>query len=256
MSSPSTPPYLPASLLPVDPDSKLLFWKGRASVGLTSAELEGILERARSDDFYLGGAGIRERTALRVLALAIDPDTGDSLLHIAASSFRPLLAVQEVIGQTEQRSCGLDRTGPSRHCALESVMIHQNYAGDSVLHIAAHRGVQKIVTYLYRTFCHNRSNGDLDLTEQFVDGEPSGLPEFDPAEEFLGDEEIREQRLAFLTLPNAAGLTAADVARFVGHDDVAGWLDRTVSLLDPDGDFTPEDIPRVIKEASWRNDCE
>lgn len=250
MSSPSPQPSL-ASLLPVSPDSKLLFWTGRGATGLSPREIQGMIERARSGDFWIGHYDVPEIIALKALALAIDPETGDSLLHIAAASTCEPLAVQEVIAQTTQRSCGLDRSVGPRQRALESLLMHQNYAGDSVLHVAARSGVQRATTYLYRAFWNDESRDCLDWTTPPLSDSDITTPEFQRIED-PRDNDIRGKCLAFLLLPNKEGHTASDAARFAGHADVAIWLENIVLLLDPDGEFKPlRDIPDVIREELW-----
>lgn len=237
MSTPSQ--ALLASLLPVSPDHDLLYWNGRRSVGLTPEQVQGILRRVHSGDFWLGTLDVPEDSALRALALAIDPKTGDSVLHIATAFTGEPLGVQKVIHQTYQRSCGLDRSRVPRQRALQTLLVHQNDAGDSALHMAARSGVQKTVTFLYRAFWRSHSR-DLDITD-----DPS-LPEFKKGEEL--DAEYREKPLAWLMLRNVTGQTAADVARAAGHADIAAWLDKIVTLLNYDGSFNEQDIPRVIKD--------
>ncbi|CEJ93683.1 hypothetical protein VHEMI09256 [[Torrubiella] hemipterigena] len=119
MSTPSQP--LLASLLPVSPDQDLLYWNSKRSVGLTPEQVQGILRRARSGDFWLSTPDVPEKNALRVLALAIDPETGDSLLHIATTFTGERLGVQRVIHQTAQKSCGLDRSRGPRERASNTL---------------------------------------------------------------------------------------------------------------------------------------
>ncbi|KAJ6782790.1 hypothetical protein PWT90_04147 [Aphanocladium album] len=242
MSPPSPHPLL-ASFLPVSPDSKLLFWNGRASNGLTEEHTQYILEHARSGDFDLGAGLDTETNALRILAQVIDPQTGDSVLHIASGFSGEPLAVQEVLAQTYQRTCGLDRTKVPRQCALETIILHQNNAGDSALHVAARSGQQKAARYLYRLFCNHESSKYLDMVGESCLAESEHRADLDP--------EFAEARLALLVLPNAVGETAADAARASGHADMAAWLDNIVPLLDPDGAFTCDDIPRVTEEHFW-----
>lgn len=247
MSPPSAHPFL-ASFLPVSPDSNLLFWNGRASDGLTPEQAQRILKRARSGDFDLVIGAHTETNALRILAQAIDPQTGDSVLHIASGFPGEPLAVQQVLEQTYQKSCGLDRTRESRQCVLETIILHQNHAGDSVLHLTARSGQQKAARYLYRVFCNDDSYNDLDMI-----GEP-WLPEFERRADL--DQEFAEARLALLVLPNAAGETAADAARASGHADMATWLDNIVPWLDPDSGFTYNDIPRATEKRFWGSGCD
>lgn len=239
MSTPSQP--LLASLLPVSPDHDLLYWNGKTSVGLTPEQVQGILRRARSGDFWLNTPAVPEKDALRALALALDPETGESLLHIAtAFTGEPLLGVQQVIHQTDQKSCGQDRSAVPRARALQTLLVHQNYTGDSALHMAARSGVQNTVTFLYRAFWRAHARDSLDSTDD------ASLPELEKGEEL--DVEYREMPLAWLMVRNVTGQTAADAARAAGHADVAAWLDKIVTLLNYDGSFNEQDIPRVIKD--------
>lgn len=254
MSAPSPQPLL-ASLLPVSPDNKLLFWNGTASVGLSPQEVQGILKRARSGDFDLNRSDIPEITALRILALAIDQETGDSVVHIAAASTGEPLGVQRVIAQTNQRTCGLDRSQVPRQLALESILMHQNYAGDSCLHVAARDGLQIAVTFLYRVFCFPRLRSGAGLASPPQDDDDGSLSEFDRGEDLIDDNQCAK-RLAFLLLPNAAGQTAAVAARSAGHVETAGWLENIIMLLDPTGVFVAHNIPEVIEEARWRHGLE
>ncbi len=133
-----------------------------------------------------------------------------------------------------------DRSAAPRERALQTLLVHQNHAGDSALHMAARSGVQKTVTFLYRAFWRAHSRDSLDITDD------ASLPEFEKGEEL--DVEYREKPLVWLMLRNVIGQTAADAARAAGHADVAAWLDKIVTLLNYDGSFNEQDIPRVIKD--------
>lgn len=251
-SAPSPHPLL-ASLLPVKPDSELLLWNGKTSVGLSAQDIEAILARARSGDFWLSHFDIPERTPQRTLALAIDPETGDSVLHIAATFTGEPLRVEEVIRQTDVKTCGQDRSLAARLGTIETVLVHQNNAGDSCLHVAARGGWQKAVTYLYRAFCFHESRDYPDVTDSPARERNSYLAEFDEHDDWTVDHECAK-RLAFLLLPNSARQTAADVARSAGHVKVAAWLENIATLLNPGGHFTAQNIPQVIEEAQWKFD--
>lgn len=74
---------------------------------------------------------------------AIDPATGDSVLHIATQLASPLDAIKKIMAMI----LGKDRFA---NWATHSLLTHQNYSGDTVLYVAARSGNQNLLTMFYR----------------------------------------------------------------------------------------------------------
>lgn len=70
MSFPASHPLV-ASLLPVSPDCKLLFWNAKAAVGLTPQQVQTVVERARAGEFSLEDPELPYNTPLQLLTLAV-----------------------------------------------------------------------------------------------------------------------------------------------------------------------------------------
>jgi ankyrin repeat protein len=148
-----------------------------------------------------------------LLLMAISPATGDSVLHTAFIAQR-LEMVSAINGMF--RSHGL------HFPARQFLILHSNNSGDTILHLAARSGLQKMVTAAYRVFHYD----SLPDEERFS---------WPPAEEWdLGmHDEDRVPPLLFLVARNTAARDAADEAQHHGHDDIARFLRNLVERIDP-----------------------
>ncbi|CAM1510738.1 Fc.00g082510.m01.CDS01 [Cosmosporella sp. VM-42] len=96
-------------------------------------QVQGVLDQARAGDLAAFCVEVE------LIIQAIDPATGDSLLHIAAQ-----LASMEAINKTMAR---FDRHRCSFYVwAQHTLLVHQSHSGDTVPHIAARSGNQNLLT--------------------------------------------------------------------------------------------------------------
>ncbi|RYP43576.1 hypothetical protein DL770_011571 [Monosporascus sp. CRB-9-2] len=151
-----------------------------------------------------------------MLLLAIDPTSGDSLFHTA-------IRVERLDALTILRK----EFAPngSFEIPVRLLFKHKNHQGETMLHVAAQTGNQDMVAAAYRLFCRD-----------WLPHEPRFTPT--PAEEINQgfEDERRLPPLMFLLEQNAASEDAASVARANGHEDVARWIERLITQLDPHGD--------------------
>jgi hypothetical protein len=172
----------------------------------------------------------------RLLA-AIDPATGDSPLHRAATAgnYAFMDAMVSCFGPQ------IDKV-PRKKRLLWVMWTHQNLAGDTALHAAARAGNLKGVKSVYRLFWCDSHDPDDDET---CDPES-------PAEswEWEGNEGAGLPALAFVCTKNRAGRDAAAEARAAGHDDIAAWLERVAEKLDPLGQRADEDYLREARQEA------
>ena len=219
---------------------------------LTSEDVERLLAAARTDSdskrirniFHLI-AHAHSCTSMDLLLTAIDPGTGDSPLHAAASN--PTTAALGAM-----RLMAIDLLGSLWHL----VLTHRNEAGNTALHVAARAGVLDVVTAVYRVFHRDTPPGPGD------DWREEGVEL--PAEEWEYDEGMREADehvpgLLFLLMKNAEGRDAAGEARAAGHEAVGEWLDAVVARLDPDekraDEGEMERMEAMLKQTyNWETD--
>jgi hypothetical protein len=161
-----------------------------------------------------------------LLLMAISPATGDSVLHTAFIAQR-----LEMVGAINGMFCSHSLHFPAR----QFLILHSNNSGDTILHLAARSGLQKMVTAAYRVFHYD----SLPDEERFS---------WPPAEELdLGiEDEDRIPPLMFLVARNEAGRDAADEAQASEHDDIARWLRTLVERIDPiNSRSNPEEMCRM-----------
>jgi len=146
-----------------------------------------------------------------VLLMAVDPSTGDSLLHSAAAGAN-VAGVRGI--QDAFRTSRLARS-------FHMLVAHRNASGDTALHVAVRGGHQDVVTAVYRLFCDDWLPGRRALKEA------RRLPR---RGEFVEDEEEDYvPPLVSLVDVKRAGHDAAAEARAAGHEDLARWLEAVVA---------------------------
>ncbi|KAH7303621.1 hypothetical protein B0I35DRAFT_446335 [Stachybotrys elegans] len=174
-----------------------------------------ILGRARAGDMAIFSLSPGKFTQI------IDPDTGDSLLHVAVR-LASLEAVNTIMACFRRGKRVFSVW--SRHALL----VHQNHDGDTALHIAARSGNQLLLTMLFRYLCSHWSAECPEEVEM-----DDGPPEKDIYPEDI-DESASAPALLVILTKNRAGRDAAAEARQAGHDDLAQWLEDVMQRYDPD----------------------
>jgi len=192
-----------------------------------------------------------------LLLRAIDPTTGDSVVHRAAAAGN--IDVLNAIPYSFGRNFG---NVPKKVRQLWVLVTHQNLAGDTALHAAARAGSVRGVKGVYRLF---HVMDCLDVDDSFHDDETSraesastDYPVEAPVEYFdwstAEDEpDAHLPALDFVCTKNRAGRDAAEEARSVGHEDLAVWLDGLVARLDRDGMREDKDYMRKARLAALEN---
>ena len=175
-----------------------------------------------------------------LLLTAIDPASGDSVLHraAAAGNIAVLNAILTSFGpQISQR--------PEQERLLWVLITHQNGAGDTALHAAAHAGNLTGVKAIYRLF-HGFDYYDVD-----EDVEDPPVEYWDWAA--MDDSYSNLPALDFVCTRNRAGRDAAGEARAAGWEDLAVWLEGLVARLDRDGMRGDEEYMREARLTALEN---
>ena len=192
-----------------------------------------------------------------LLLTAIDPATGDSVIHraAAAGNIDVLNAILLSFGPNF-------RNVPEKERQLWVLITHQNLAGDTALHAAARAGSVRGVKGVYRLF---HMMNCLDVDDSFHDDETSRAESADtdypteaPVEYFdwstAEDEpDAHLPALDFVCTKNRAGRDAAGEARSAGHKDLAIWLHGLIARLDRDGMSKDEDYMRKARLTALEN---
>jgi hypothetical protein len=166
-----------------------------------------------------------------LLLAAIDPATGDSIIHraAAAGNLKVLHAIYSWFGRNWASQ-------PEKVREFWLIVTHQNLVGNTALHAAARAGNRNGVKGVYRLF-HRKdcSNVDSDR-EDLVSGEPNIPVEYLDWEAVGGYNPLGNRlALDFVCTKNQAGLDAAGEARAAGHEKLAVWLDGLAARIDRDG---------------------
>ncbi|RYP73149.1 hypothetical protein DL771_003785 [Monosporascus sp. 5C6A] len=108
---------------------------------------------------------------------------------------------------------------------VRPLLKHKNHQGQTMLNVTAQTGNQDMVAAAYRIFCRDWLPHRLRFTPP-------------PAEEVNQgfQDERRLPPLMLLLKQSAGSQDAANVARGKGHEDVAQWIERLITQLDPHGD--------------------
>ena len=195
-------------------------------------------------------ARLRSRMgASGLLMAAIDPATGDSVVHraAAAGNLNVLHTIPTWFGRNLSQQ-------PEREREFWLLVTHQNRAGDTALHAAARAGNRRGVKGVYRLF-HRQDCFNVDSD----DDDPESAQTDPPAEywdwEAMRDDYPYDNRpaLDFVCTKNRAGRDAAGEARAAGHEDLAVWLDGLVARLDRDGMREDEEYMREARLAALEN---
>jgi hypothetical protein len=170
---------------------------------------------------------------------AIDPATGDSVLHRAAAvgNLRSMSAIQSTFGPNMGHQRGQER----RYWLF---MVHQNLAGDTALHAGARAGNLEGVRAVYRMF------HQLEASDDTISGPGSEEPsaEFWSTGDFPDDPFFLTPALVFVCTKNQAGRDAAAEATEAGHPEITQWLNDLKQRLDPDGKRQDEGYLRQARQ--------
>ncbi|KAI1371360.1 hypothetical protein F4677DRAFT_313589 [Hypoxylon crocopeplum] len=222
------PPIVPKPQLPL----RLENWKWE----LTEDQIQWLLDQAQKGD----KAAMKAYSGVTWPLTAIDPTTGDSVLHRAA----PAGAVEAVEAICDAFGPHLGRR-PDQERLLWVFTTYQNKAGDTALHSAARAGSLRGATAVYRLF-HLDSFDDMENIER---GPESEWPS---AENWDWDDGDNEPALLFLCTKNLEGRDVAAEARAAGHEDLAKWFEKLVEQLDVEHNRTDEAAMREMEKETLR----
>jgi hypothetical protein len=192
-----------------------------------------------------------------LLLTAINPTTGDSIVHCAAATgnINVLNTILYSFGPNFRKM-------PERERQLWVLVTHQNLAGDTALHAAARTGSVRGTKGVYRLF-HMMDCDDVDdsLHNNKTSGQESADPDYPveaPVEYFdwstAEDEpDAHLPALDFVCTQNRAEHDAAEEARSAGHEDLAVWLDGLVARLDRDGMKGDDDYMQKARLTALKN---
>ncbi|KAM0329878.1 hypothetical protein ACHAQA_004043 [Verticillium albo-atrum] len=221
-------PWVRAPTLPITPAEipKLI---GRdqldnsAPHALAQAEIEAMLQLAPSlqesaaplEHFRQGLFELFE-----ILLLAIDPATGDSLLHA-------IIKAGNVIGLDAIVACyprGMARNNWQMR-AVHVFMVHQNRKGDNAMHLAVRMGDVRMVRAVLRIFCFRETSHGGEINNEY--------------EWCVRDGQVQEMSMArpllFLETRNNSGRNAGEEARACGYTDIGDYLDDFYMRMYPRG---------------------
>lgn len=213
----------PRPELPIDVDHAIKYNRGLRRSELpkqpTGESIGRLLDACRQKHSYgavewATAVASREWNCRReiMVLMAIDPSTGDSMLHAAA-------AANNIPAAQVCRSVFIPGQAIFRRNRY-LFNTHRNHAGDTALHIAARVGDVDLVEAIYP---HYRSV-QYDNTE--------------PIETWHGGSAY--SHLGFIACRNKAGRDALAEARLAGNNEVASSLEEILSKLDPEGRMSDE----------------
>lgn len=161
--------------------------------------------------------------SLESLDATTNENTGDTLLHVAASNGH-LAVIKKICDQFWSRCPDL-RKRLQRYCFATK----RNKAGNTALHLAVRQPDLDIVRAVYRFSQHDFLPGEdryghtpvEDLTDRIDD------EDFGPA-------------LVFLMAKNGEGRDAAAEARWAGQEANAKWCEDVIERLDPEHKYQSE----------------
>ncbi|EEA24237.1 hypothetical protein TMatcc_007311 [Talaromyces marneffei ATCC 18224] len=156
------------------------------------------------------------------LLAAIDPVTGDSVVHRAASVGNTRF-LSGILGCWGKR-CGNDKRPLGSFWVL---MMHQNLAGDTALHVAARHGSLQGAKAVYRLLHHDWVH-DEDHNDE---NPPADEWEWDFKEDLI----FVYKAVIFVCAKNKDGLDAAALAQESRNNVLIKWFEDLLQKIDPDG---------------------
>ncbi|CCF47342.1 hypothetical protein CH063_15769, partial [Colletotrichum higginsianum] len=138
---------------------------------------------------------------------AIDPETGDSLVHVIVRSGR----IRAFGACQLHPTCGNGTARFQGHRERHILFMHQNREGDNGLHVAARTGGLPLVRAVLRAFVGRDTDDGANTPGEFDRNELPG----DNGRMFSW----QAKRILFMEARNRAGKTAADEARHHGHKE-------------------------------------
>ncbi|WYZ44773.1 hypothetical protein EsH8_VIII_000089 [Colletotrichum jinshuiense] len=206
------------------------------------ATLHEVVRTGSSNEIEIGLINVGrscESNALAVLFMAIEPDTGNSLIHTA-------VAARRIDAMDTLRRCFRADNMMKFKKLFDILYCHQNRAGNTILHSAVQTGEQDIVTAAFRIFHGDHLTVVDDAWQR--SSQPPAAEDLPWSEE--DDDGMRIPHLMFLLKQNAHGRTAAAEARALGHDNLAVWLEEILQRSDPQRERDNPDTAQL-----WREFC-
>lgn len=154
--------------------------------------------------------------------MAIDPDTGDSILHavVKAGNVTGLEAIQDILPSGRESG-----HIPARR-AFYLILLHRNNDGDNALHCAVRLEKMEMVRALLRVFCSTHT-GDGEETPGEYEWEPDMRGK-------MGSFEAR--RVLPVVTRNDMGRTPVDEAFTLGQLEIGKHLNKYLRVLDSQGE--------------------
>lgn len=169
---------------------------------------------------------------------AIDPETGDSLVHVIVRSGR----IRAFGACQLHPTCGNGTARFQGQRERHVLFMHQNREGDNGLHVAARTGGLPLVRAVLRAFVGRDTDDGANTPGEFDRNELPG----DKGRMFSW----QAKRILFMEARNRAGRTAADEARHHGHKEVAGFLEHVLDGSYP-SDCGDRESMRQLARSIW-----
>ncbi|KAH6692360.1 hypothetical protein F5X68DRAFT_200749, partial [Plectosphaerella plurivora] len=180
--------------------------------------------------------------SLETCLMAVDPATGDSLLHaiVRAGNLRGL------DNMFAGRRWPMHRLMEQR--AFHLFMEHRNNAGDNALHTAARSGRIDMVRAVVRMFFKRDLNDGRELPDEFkwIDGNYGINKPYYPYGGLA-------RRILFLDAENNARRTPGEEALALGHQDISIHLEEYLDKAYPRGERGDADYKEQLKEMARRD---
>lgn len=236
--------------LPFAPDDFLRYPKhcrlahsAKAPTPERVAELHAVVRRGTPDQVEraLEGAEYNcDATRIAVQLMAMEPTTGNSLMHTALIAQR--IDLVDILRHFRSHNAAAYRQ------PFYALYSHPRHDGDTILHSAVRSGKQELLIAAFQVF-----------RGQYLDSPDESLQSDEAARRVTSwwdddnEEEVgmRIGELMFLLHHNAKDRTAAAEARVLGHTDMAAWLERATQGDDPDGERHDASAVQL-----WREYCD
>ncbi|EFQ36433.1 hypothetical protein CGRA01v4_00050 [Colletotrichum graminicola] len=151
---------------------------------------------------------------------AIDPETGDSLVHAIVRSGR----IGALGACRLYPTCGNGQAQFQGHRERHILFMHQNEEGDNGLHVAARMGGLPLVRAVLRAFKGRDMDDGRDVPDEYERHDVR-----DEGRMFSWE----AKRILFIESRNLAGRSAAEEARHHGHAEVSGFLEHVLDCSYP-----------------------